>query len=406
MLPHNALFSIAHAFNPAQLTLARELRGLLKHELAEKVGKSPSAIGQFENGRARPEPQTILALSLALGLPPGFFAREAKAPAVVPDRCQFRSQRSSSVREQRYVLARGELLKELVALLNEDVDFPEPKVPHAHGPVRSIEDVEECAEMARRQMGLKDGPIGSMVNELENLGVMVIPMDADCRRVDAFSTWIDKRPYVFLNTFKGSTSRARFDAAHELGHLVMHPDVVPGSPELEHQADQFASAFLLPRSSFSKECPRRINFEHLRELKVRWKVSLAALLYRGRELGFFSEAAVRRAYIQMNSLGIRRNEPDEPTAEEPQLLQSALKVVLAEETTEGELAEKMGLSVHELLALVEGRDLPNVITSTTKGVISPLMPEVGFNDLSIAEDQENPNTEGIEPTTLREVQKS
>lgn len=401
MLPHNALFSIAHAFNPEQLTLARELRGLLKHELAEKVGKSPSAIGQFENGRARPEPQTLFALSLALGFPPGFFAREAKAPAVVPDRCQFRSQRSSSVREQRYVLARGELLKELVALLEEDVEFPEPNVPHAPGPVRSIEDVEACAEMARREMGLQDGPIGSMVNELENLGVMVIPMDADCRRVDAFSTWIDKRPYVFLNTFKGSTSRARFDAAHELGHLVMHPDVVPGSPELERQADQFASAFLLPRSSFSKECPRRLNFDHLRELKVRWKVSLAALLYRGRELGFFSEAAVRRAYIQMNRLGIRRNEPDEPPAEVPHLLQAALKAVLAEETTEGELAAKMGLSVQELLALVEGRDLPNSITSTTTTVLSPVHSELGFTNPSLTEGLEEPAHDGNELFALR-----
>ncbi|QRK04907.1 ImmA/IrrE family metallo-endopeptidase [Archangium violaceum] len=401
MLPHNALFSIAHAFNPEQLTLARELRGLLKHELAEKVGKSPSAIGQFENGRARPEPQTLFALSLALGFPPGFFAREAKAPPVVPDRCQFRSQRSSSVREQRYVLARGELLKELVALLEEDVDFPEPKVPHAPGPVRSIEDVEACAEMARREMGLKDGPIGSMVNELENLGVMVIPMDADCRRVDAFSTWIDKRPYVFLNSFKGSTSRARFDAAHELGHLVMHPDVVPGSPELERQADQFASAFLLPRSSFSKECPRRLNFDHLRELKVRWKVSLAALLYRGRELGFFSEAAVRRAYIQMNRLGIRRNEPDEPPVEVPHLLQAALNTILTEETTEGELAAKMGLSVQELLALVEGRDLPSSITSTTTSVLSRLNSEVGLPTQSGPENQEEHVHEGNDFFALR-----
>lgn len=363
MLPSNALFSIAHAFSPAQLTLARELRGLLKHELAEKVGKSPSAIGQFENGRARPEPQTLLALSLALGFPPGFFARAAKAPAVVPDSCQFRSQRSSSVREQRYVLARGELLKELVTLLEEDVEFPAPRVPHAPGPVRSVEDVEACAELARREMGLKDGPIGSMVNELENVGVLVVPMDADVRRVDAFSTWIDRRPYVFLNSVKGSTSRTRFDAAHELGHLVMHPDVVPGSPELERQADQFASAFLLPRGSFSRECPRRINLEHLLELKRRWKVSLEALLYRGRELGFFSEAAVRRAYIQLNRSGMRRNEPDEPPAEAPHLLQEALKAVASAGAGAGSLAEQMGISAQELLALVEGRDLPSVVAT-------------------------------------------
>ncbi|MCP3143602.1 XRE family transcriptional regulator [Pyxidicoccus xibeiensis] len=366
MLPNSALFSIVHAFNPAQLTLARELRGLLKHELAERVGKSPSAIGQFENGRARPEPQTLLALSLALGFPPVFFARTARAPVVAADSCQFRSQRSSSVREQRYVLARGEMLKELVTLLEADhVDFPEARVPHAPGPVRSLEDVEACAEMARREMKLGEGPIGSMVNELENIGVMVIPLDSDCRRVDAFSTWIARRPYIFLNSAKGSTSRARFDAAHELGHLVMHPDVVPGSPELERQADQFASAFLLPRTSFSKECPRRLNLQHLRELKVRWKVSLEALLYRGRELGFFSEASVRRAYVQLNRLGLRRNEPDEPPEERPHLLPSALSALLEAGGTHAEIAQDMGISPQELVALIEGRDLPDVVTRAT-----------------------------------------
>lgn len=365
MVSDNALFSIAHAFSPAQLSLARELRGLLKHELAARVGKSPSAIGQFESGRSRPEPQTISALALALGVPPRFFAREAKAPPVIADRCQFRSQRSSGVREQRYVLARGELLKELVALLEEEIDFPEVQVPHAPGPVVSKEDIEACAEAARSSMGLKDGPIGNMVNELENIGAIVVPMDADCRRVDAFSTWIGARPFVFLNAHKGSASRARFDAAHELGHLVMHPDVVPGSWELERQADQFASAFLLPHNSFGKECPRRLNFEHLRELKVRWKVSLGALIMRARDLGFFSEATVRRAYVQMNRDGIRYNEPDEPSAEVPQLIRSALDLVRDDGITLENLAELMGLSVHELTALIEGRDLPSLVTSAT-----------------------------------------
>jgi len=380
MVSDNALFSIAHAFSPAQLTLARELRGLLKHELAERVGKSPSAIGQFENGRSRPEPQTISALALALGVPPRFFAREAKAPPVVADRCQFRSQRSSGVREQRYVLARGELLKELVALLVEEIDFPEVQVPHAPGPVVSKEDVEACADAARSAMGLKDGPIGNMVNELENIGAIVVPMDAGCRRVDAFSTWIGTRPFVFLNAHKGSTSRARFDAAHELGHLVMHPDVVPGSWELERQADQFASAFLLPRSSFSKECPRRLNFEHLRELKVRWKVSLGALIMRARDLEFFSEATVRRAYVLMNRDGIRYNEPDEPPAEVPQLIRSALDLVRDDGSTLEDLAERMGLSVQELTALVEGRDLPSLVTSATTSLTAPGTPTTGAGE--------------------------
>ena len=103
MLENSDLHSIAHGFRPRQLTLAREVRGLLKHELAEKIQKTPSAVGQFENGRSRPDPSTIFSLSLALGVPAAFFAREPVAEAVRPDACQFRSLRSCTVREQRYV---------------------------------------------------------------------------------------------------------------------------------------------------------------------------------------------------------------------------------------------------------------------------------------------------------------
>lgn len=364
LLPTNALHSISQSFQPRQLTLARELRWMLKHELAEKVGKSPSAIGQFESGRARPEPSTISAISLALGFPAPFFAREAAEQPIALEACHWRSLRSSTVREQRYILARGELLKELVCHLEQEVDFPPIQVPNIAPPASNDDDdIETCAIDARRAMGLRDGPIGNMVNELESIGIMVIPMDTDVRRVDAFSTWIGSRAYVFLNSFKGFSTRTRFDAAHELGHLIMHQDVAPGSAEIERQADRFASAFLMPKSSFSKECPRRLNFEHIAEIKQRWKVSYAAIIYRASSLGFFSANTVRRAFVEMNVRGIRLNEPFEPPPEPPQLLKTALEAAL-DVGDDGTLANAMAISRSELRALVEGRDLPTILPAT------------------------------------------
>lgn len=54
---------------------------------------------------------------------------------------------------------------------------------------------------------------------------------------------------IFLNVHK-SAERLRFDLAHELGHLVMHGGslhVEPGK-EKEQAANDFASAFLMPRA--------------------------------------------------------------------------------------------------------------------------------------------------------------
>lgn len=360
MMPNEALFSIAFSFVPEQLRIARELRGLLKHELAARIGKSPSAVSQFESGRSRPEPQTVSLLSLALGVTPSFFSRKPLGSPLQAERCQFRRQRAASVREQRYVVARAELLKEVVQLCEEEVAFPEPNVPHPPSAVVSDREIEDCAEMARRHLGLKNGPIGSVVNELESAGVIVAPMEAGTRRVDAFSTWVGPRPLVYLVRERKSATRARFDGAHEFGHLVMHADVVPGDTALESQADKFASAFLMPRSSFGEECPTRVNFEHLLELKRRWKVSLQAILMRGRALGRFSEASVRRAYIELNARGWRHAEPDEPPMEEPNLIQDAIANFEGEEVVTA-LAAKLGISAKDLTALLAGSELPDLV---------------------------------------------
>ncbi len=61
---------------------------------------------------------------------------------------------------------------------------------------------------------------------------------------------------MFLSTDK-SGERGRFDAAHELGHLVLHgehedprrEDEISQRPCAEAEANRFAAAFLMPRSS-------------------------------------------------------------------------------------------------------------------------------------------------------------
>lgn len=166
------------------------------------------------------------------------------------------------------------------------------------------EEVERLAERVREAWGLGLGPISDVVALLERHGVLPVEVEGHSERLDAFSTWADHRPLVFLAMGKGSASRRRFDAAHELGHLLMHVDVSPGDIALERQADAFASAFLLPRAAFAAECPPR-----LQELKRRWKVSLAAMVRRAYDLGIYSEATYRRGYMQLNQRGWRESEP-------------------------------------------------------------------------------------------------
>ncbi|WP_419757134.1 ImmA/IrrE family metallo-endopeptidase [Teredinibacter turnerae] len=69
-------------------------------------------------------------------------------------------------------------------------------------------------------------------------------------------------PFVFLNT-KKTAERCRFDAAHELGHLVMHCHGAPQGQEAEKEANAFASAFLMPRRSVLANAPRSATLKSL-----------------------------------------------------------------------------------------------------------------------------------------------
>jgi Zn-dependent peptidase ImmA (M78 family) len=189
-----------------------------------------------------------------------------------------------------------------------------------------------------------------VVKLLESKGIVVALIPDDCQEVDAFSAWHDGRPLIFLVRHKGSTSRTRFDAAHELGHLVMHADVAAGSPELERQANRFASAFLLPRESFLPECPRNLNWPLFRELKQRWKVSIAALLKRAYDLECLSEASYRRAFVHLNQTGERRREQHEPPAEDATLIAQAVAAIADEYSTE-DLASALAMPSADLRAV-------------------------------------------------------
>ena len=340
----------AQMFVGPRLTMARELRKLTKVDLAKRIGKTAGALTQFESGMSRPEPATLGELSLALGLAPGFFVRELGPQTITVEDCHFRSLRSATQRERRQLIARGALICELLELLEDYVDLPAEQFQGVQHTPKSAEDIERIATEVRTTWGLGLGPIPNIVRLLESRGAVGAVIPEDCRRVDAFSTWYRGRPIVFLVFTKGSTSRTRFDAAHELGHLVMHADAEPGSQELERQANRFAGAFLVPRESFVRECPRRLDWDHLYELKVRWRVSVAALVRRAFDLGIYSTATYRRAFVQLNQRGERTHEKMEPQAEMPTLLSQSLALV-SEQLPMSEVAAISGLSVQEIVAL-------------------------------------------------------
>lgn len=315
-------------FDGTRLTVARRLRRKTKATLARDVGITPTAIAQFEKSISNPTQGVLAQLCLQLGLPREFFGAGRPLTLLPASGAHFRSLRSTSAAAREQALAYGELCLELVDLIGAYVDLPMVSLPDLGLPDDlSDDDIAEAARITREAWDIEQGPIPSVVQSLEAHGIIALrlPPRTDAA-VDAFSTYSGRRPLVFLSPTKDDKARSRFDAAHELGHLVLHPDTEPGSKLVENEAHRFAAEFLMPRDEIIDDLPRRIDWPTFHDLKRHWGVSLRALVFRAHTLGRLSDASYRRANQQLSIWGVPEPGPLGP-AESPQLLGMARRVI-------------------------------------------------------------------------------
>jgi len=130
------------------------------------------------------------------------------------------------------------------------------------------------------------------------------------------------------------------DGAHELGHLVLHRSLAERTlydaaafKEIERQAFYFAGAFLLPGESFAAEVwsPSLPAFV---ALKMRWKVSVGAMIMRCANLEMIGEEYKQRLFKHYSAKGWRKREPldeeSEMPIEKPRLLGRSIRLLCDE----------------------------------------------------------------------------
>lgn len=337
-----------------RLVMAREMQELTQRELVERVGNqfTVSALSQLEQGHSRPSPATLLAIAEATRFPLDFFLARPGDPA--PEGF-FRSLRSTKAKDRRAFLARAALLAEFVEALEEYVRLPPRDVPQFEVDLDDNDDIEWAAEEIRTDWDLGDQPIPHVIRELERHGVVAVRSTRLRNEVDAFSVNFKDRPIVVLGSDKGVTARSRFDAAHELGHLVLHSDPDANTKEAELQAHRFASAFLMPRSAIEEQLPSQFDVRRLVELKLHWRVSMAALLIRARDLGVMTPQRYVGAIKAMSARGWRKDEPGDSRLgglEHPVLLMRAVDRLEAGGVTVAQLCDEAGLPAETIALLL------------------------------------------------------
>lgn len=313
-------------FYGGRLQQARELRRLTQAQLAADVSSpaatgrvlSRGAIAQYENGLAAPGPAVLTQLAERLRVEPGFFAVPIHGQEKA---ASFRSLRSASAAERRQARQLAQLINDAVAVLTSTVRLPEWVQPVEAGRLPP----EQSAEAVREAWGLQPGPVENMVLTLERQGAVCARVPEIDAAVDAFSVPFSPLPVVMLGAAKGKHDRSRFDAAHELAHLVLHRDTTKPIKLQEEEAHQFAAAILMPAEQIRPELPSTLDWDQLKALKRRWRVSLAALLRRCRSLDRITAEQYTAGMKQMSARRWRQHEPvDLGPCEQPVLLNRAM----------------------------------------------------------------------------------
>jgi len=348
--------------NPTQITFARIRRRLSKTQLARDLGITSRSLQNYETGASVPNATLLSRIAKRLEFPESFFFLEEDMPEISEDAVSFRKLSKMTKAMKACTFAVGAMAFKVNQWIEERFHLPQANLP-------DLSDLapEEAAVTLRRLWGLGNAPIPNMVHLLESKGIRVFSLTEEIREVDAFCAWHEDKPVVFLNTFK-SAERSRFDAAHELGHLVrdiytMQHGYKHG-PEMERQADAFAAAFLMPKESIVANRPPFYDIPYLMKLKHYWGVSLVALAHRFNALGLISEWNYRKLCIAIAKKGYRTKEPEPMKRETSQLLTKVFDFLHSQNRGRRDIAKNLHLNIDEINVLTFQLAKLSVVSTT------------------------------------------
>jgi Zn-dependent peptidase ImmA (M78 family)/transcriptional regulator with XRE-family HTH domain len=284
-------------------------------QLAVRVGVSRNTITNYEAGKTEPNASDLVRLSGALGCAvndllcgsgdsfPPRFAFRAHAP--------LRKDPEIAVAARKYLRAYDEIEEIMDSRLpNRLRKF----TAHQKGAL-SDEFIEMVANTLRHTSGLHDAGPENIVRVLEGLGVRTLFFEHDGKGLEGISTIQGDLKFIMLRNRRKEgklIERTIFSAAHELGHLVLHPQLFTSEARddeedprrYEKEADKFAGRFLVPTEElvrvWEEEGLGELRlFDALILLKRVFHVSFWCLLFRVVETGLHEEVDMARFIMEV-----------------------------------------------------------------------------------------------------------
>jgi Zn-dependent peptidase ImmA (M78 family)/transcriptional regulator with XRE-family HTH domain len=269
---------------------ARILRGWKSVDLADEMGWLPSRQTTIEQSETvQLEIGVLRRMAGKLEFPEQFFAT-APSAALSSEELLFRAPVATTKREKVYLAEFARVVGEILAWLDTYHRLPPVRLPS----LRSDTPVDEAAAKTRECLGVSPAqPIGNLTHRLERAGLPIVVRDIAAwekfalpggaevvmtERHLGYSARVGEhgdRPVTILRAHE-SWERTRWTIAHEAGHVVLHGSGLPRNAE--SQASAFASELLAPAHALRQEMPRHVTLAALTGMKLRWGISIGALI--------------------------------------------------------------------------------------------------------------------------------
>lgn len=375
-----------YEFNGERLKKARIYRGLTVAELAERVSQQRQTLSMYEIGKSQPTSTLAESLAEALDFPKQFFYEKPRVMS--KGTVYFRSLLTTSKKYRSEQMVKMEFLSCVYSFLQDYIKFPKCDIPTFPDDVSP----KEAAKLLRQSWGLGNLPLDNLVPLVEDHGILVTTFSTSTDDVDAFSKPViiddEVRYLIAYSSNKTSAARIHFDIAHELGHICLHEwsdDIEDLTKEefkqRELQAHEFAAAFLLPEETFGMDAQSNpTSLVHYKQLKRKWRVSIAAMIRRAKELGIVTHEEYVMMVCQMQKRGQRKEEPLDNVliTASPTLLKTSVMMLLQENVFTprefmAELSQEYGLTINPveieyLLELPSGTLTPSRLINFSRSL--------------------------------------
>lgn len=312
----------------------RKRKKLSLRDLGDKLGLSHTAIDKYEKNKLIPNSTTLIKLANIFEVKVADLFKNPQEEIKITD-INYRKKASFSKTNQEII---EEITKEKLQKYLEVFDlFKEDRTIGVNlesliFKIDKYDEIEDKVSELRKKLSLGLGPIPNLLEVLEKLGFIVIFVEK-LKGFDGKSGLVNNKPFIVISDDMPG-DRQRNSLAHELGHILVKHNGLDN----ERVANHFAGAFLVPKDSLIADLGDKRNslsmFE-LKNLKEKYKVSMASIIYRASQLNIITENEKTRLYKKFSFNGYRTTEPVEILMEKSYKLEQ----MICEAVTEGYISE-------------------------------------------------------------------